>query len=79
MARREVLASRIKAATAASNSAAADKLKDQLRKLPSVDPLLAELANQLTAAEALEGSARQKMLQRLAEIRKLAEKLKAEK
>jgi hypothetical protein len=78
VARREVLASRIKAATTAGNSAAADKLKEQLRKLPSVDLLLAELGKQQQPAEALEGPARQKMLQKLANIRKLAEKLKSE-
>src|SRR5205085_10553624 len=55
VARREVLSSRIKAATAASNTAAADKLKGQLSKLPSVDPLLAELGKQQQPAEALEG------------------------
>ncbi len=78
VARREVLVSRIKAAGATSNTASADKLKDQLRKLPSIDSFLAELANQQQAAEALEGSARSKMLQKLGDIRKLAEKLKAE-
>ncbi len=78
VARREVLASRIKAAAAAGNTAAADKLKEQLRNLPSVDLLLAELGKQQQSAEALEGPARQKMLQRLADIRKLAEKLKSE-
>ncbi|MGI8978026.1 MAG: hypothetical protein ACR2FY_02250 [Pirellulaceae bacterium] len=78
VARREVLVSRIKAASTASNTAAADKLKDQLQKLPSVDPLLAELAKQQQAADALEGPARQKMQAKLAEIRKLAERLKSE-
>jgi hypothetical protein len=78
VARREVLSSRIKAASAAGNTAAADKLKGQLSKLPSVDLLLAELGKQQQPAEALEGPARQKMLQKLADIRKLAEKLKAE-
>ena len=78
VARREVLASRIKAAAAAGNSAAADKLKEQLRKLSGTDLLLVELGKQQQAAEALEGPARQKMLQRLGDIRKLAEKLKAE-
>ena len=78
VARREVLASRIKSAAAAGNTAAADKLKEQLRKLPSVDLLLAELGKQQQPAEALEGPARQKMLQKLADIRKLAEKLKSE-
>ena len=78
LARREVLASRIKAASAAGNSAAADKLKAQLQKLPSADLLLAELGKQQQPVEALEGPARQKMQQKLAEIRKLAEKLKAE-
>ncbi|MBC7855924.1 MAG: hypothetical protein IAF94_21050 [Pirellulaceae bacterium] len=78
VARREVLVSRIKAATTASNTAAADKLKHQLRRLPSLDPLLAELTKQQGAADALEGPTRQKMQQRLTEIRKLAEKLKSE-
>jgi hypothetical protein len=78
VARREVLASRIKAANAAGNTAAVDKLKGQLSKLPSVDLLLAELGKQQQPAEALEGPARQKMLQKLADVRKLAEKLKAE-
>jgi hypothetical protein len=78
VARRAVLASRIKAATATGNTAAADKLKEQLRNLPGVDPILAELGKQQPAADALEGPVRQKMRQKLAEIRKLAEKLKSE-
>lgn len=78
VARREVLSSRIKAAAAAGNTAAADKLKGQLSKLPSVDLLLTELTKQQQPAETLEGPARQKMLQKLADIRKLAEKLKSE-
>ena len=82
VARREVLVGRIKAASTASNTAsntaAADKLKDQLQRLPSVDPLLAELGKQQGAADALEGPSRQKMQAKLAEIRKLAEKLKSE-
>jgi hypothetical protein len=78
VARREVLSSRIKAATTPGNTAAADRLKGQLSKLPSVDLLLAELGKQQQPVEALEGPARQKMLQRLADIRKLAEKLKSE-
>ena len=78
VARREVLVSRIKAATTARNTAAADKLKDQLQKLPSVDPLLAELGKEQGAADALDGPVRQKMQARLTEIRKLAEKLKSE-
>jgi hypothetical protein len=78
VARREVLSSRIKAAGAAGNSAAADKLKEQLRKLPSVDLALTELGKQQQPAEALEGPARHKMLEKLGDIRKLAEKLKSE-
>jgi len=78
VARREVLVNRIKAATKENNTAAADKLKDQLRKLPTVEQPLAELAKQQQAIESLEGFARPKMQKRLTEIRKLADKLKAE-
>lgn len=78
VARREVLASRLRAASSAGNTAAADKLKEQLRKLPSPDALLTELTKQQSAAESLEGTARQKMLQKLGEIRALAEKLKSD-
>jgi hypothetical protein len=78
LARREVLASRAKAATAAGDSAAAGNLKDQLRKLPGLDPLLAELGKQQQPIDALEGSSKQRMQKKLADIRKLAEKLKSE-
>jgi hypothetical protein len=78
VARREVLVSRIKAAAKENNTTAADKLKEQLRKLPTVEQPLAELTKQQQAIEALEGAARQKMQKRLTEIRKLADKLKAE-
>jgi hypothetical protein len=40
--------------------------------------MLTELGKQQAPAEALEGPSRQKMLQKLGEIRALAEKLKAE-
>ena len=78
VARREVLVSRVKAATNGGDSAGAAKLKDQLRLLPAAGLILAELDKQQRPIEALEGTARQKMQKRLAEIRKLAEKLKAE-
>lgn len=78
VARREVLVSRIKAATKEGDTAAAAKLKDQLRLLPSVGLILADLGKQQRPIEALPVSSRHKMQKRIVEIRKLAEKLKAE-
>lgn len=78
VARREVLASRIKAASKEGDADAATKLKDQLRLLPSVGLILADLGKQQRPIEALPVSSRHKMQKRMVEIRKLAEKLKAE-
>lgn len=76
VARREVLAVRIKAAESGGQSDLTQRLKEQLQKLPSADSLATRLATQQQALQSADKATQLRLQSRLSEVHKLIEKLK---
>jgi beta-phosphoglucomutase-like phosphatase (HAD superfamily) len=77
-ARREALATRIRAAVANNEAEPAIKLVGQLRAMPGADALLARLEQAQQALVSADRSTQQRFGAKLADLRKLAEQLNSE-